>query len=80
MDIYNNYIALNIQQKEGNIKKLSSEFSIRIDNKNYTPCKVDFNDATGKITILYNIENCDLEPPVKIEGILYNDSQMVTLE
>lgn len=80
MDIYNNYISLNIQQKEGNNKKVSSEFSIRIDDKDYTPCKVDFNDATGKITILYSIENCNLKSSAQIEGILYNNNQIVTLE
>lgn len=77
LNIYKNYMALTIQPIKGNDKDLSSKFSLKIDDENYTPCMVHFIDDTGKIILLYNVENYDLAAKV---GILYNNNLIVTLE
>mgnify|MGYP004491966965 FL=1 len=79
MNIYDNYIALNIQEKEIKDKKTSPELLIRINNENYTPYQVYFNEASGGITILYNIKDVDLKFDAGTEEIIYGDEK-VTIE
>lgn len=77
--IYNDFISLNIRQTEGNMEP-PANFSVKIDGTSYIPSKVHFNDLTGEIKILYNVENRNLENPLELEGILYNEEQIITLE
>ena len=77
--IYNDFISLNIEQTEGTMKP-PANFSIKIDGTLYSPSNVHFNDLTGEIKLLYNIGKRNLEHPLELEGILYNEEQIITLE
>lgn len=73
--------------RNDSLKSVSSNIPINVWTKDRTFYKIFRMNwvfqsiyLTGEIKLLYNIGKRNLEHPLELEGILYNEEQIITLE